>query len=1068
MIKIKYRILILICFSSITIYSQTVIDNFESVKDWKVYKSDGVETQVKLDEGHSGKAMRFDYDFVKGTGYGGIQKIFPIDLPENYQFTFWLKAKSPANNLEFKILDSTGQSVWWKVERNYEFPTDWVKIKIKKRHITFAWGPSQDKSPKKISKLEFTISSYVGGKGTIWLDDFEFEKLPPEDNSPINLTASASSQLSDKYSSENLVDNNPQNEWKSENKGTQNVILNLQKRREFGAIVIDWDKENYAKDFNVSLSHNGKDWEKVYSVSDAIGNRSYIRLKEEDAEKIKIELLKSSGNNYGIKEISVENVDYSEDINKFFINIAKDYPRGYFPRYFNEEGSFWTIVGVNNDTKEALMNEDGAVEVDKKQFSIEPYLFTNNKLITWNDVKRDQSLESENYLPGSYRKNHLPLPIVDWNYNKLYLRTNAFAYGEANTSSVLYLLYTIANNSDLERSGRLFLTIRPFQVDPYYQFLNITGGASEIDSIKYENGKVFVNHDKVVIPVTDPDDFGAAEFDKGDISSFISEGKIPDEKSVVDKRKLASGCLSYSFDLKPNEQKTIYLAVPFHNINIGNNLGLFGEDITEQQVRDRKTETIDFWKNKIDHIKFNLPESADRIINTWKSNLAYILINRDNAGIQPGSRSYERSWIRDGALTSSALLKSGIVKEVKDFIYWYADHLYENGKVPCVVDSRGPDPVPENDSHGEFIYLIKEYFNFTKDTTFLREMNEHVLKVVDYMDTLISQRTTAHFKNGNDSVRAYYGIMPESISHEGYSAKPMHSYWDDFFTMKGLKDATEIERILGEKNSYEKVKKFRDTFKQNLYNSLRLAIKTRNINYIPGCVELGDFDATSTTIAISPCNELPNLPEPYVKNTFDKYFEFFQNRRDNKIDWTAYTPYENRLIGSFIFLDEPDLAHELIKFFLNDQKPKGWNEWAEVVWHKERNPGYIGDMPHTWVGSDFINAVRSMFVYENEYDSSLVIGSALYKDWIDSPNGMSIENLPTYYGELSYSVKKNENSYTIKFYGDIALPPGGFDIRNFPVSKTPSSVSVNGISIGNFESNNIRVHQFPATVVINY
>ena len=30
-----------------------------------------------------------------------------------------------------------------------------------------------------------------------------------------------------------------------------------------------------------------------------------------------------------------------------------------------------------------------------------------------------------------------------------------------------------------------------------------------------------------------------------------------------------------------------------------------------------------------------------------------------------------------------------------------------------------------------------------------------------------------------------YGLMPASISHEGYSAKPMHSYWDDFWALKG-------------------------------------------------------------------------------------------------------------------------------------------------------------------------------------------------------------------------------------------------------------------------------------------
>ena len=125
-------------------------------------------------------------------------------------------------------------------------------------------------------------------------------------------------------------------------------------------------------------------------------------------------------------------------------------------------------------------------------------------------------------------------------------------------------------------------------------------------------------------------------------------------------------------------------------------------------------------------------------------------------------------------------------------------------------------------------------------------------------------------------------------------------------------------------------------------------------------------------------------------------------------------------------------------------------------------------MPHTWVGSDFINAVRSMFVYENEYDSSLVIGSALYKDWVDSPKGMSIENLPTYYGELSYSIKKNEDTYSVRLYGNITLPPGGFVIKNFPVGKTPASVSVNGKLLGDFDKNNIRVHKFPATVEINY
>jgi len=385
-----------------------------------------------------------------------------------------------------------------------------------------------------------------------------------------------------------------------------------------------------------------------------------------------------------------------------------------------------------------------------------------------------------------------------------------------------------------------------------------------------------------------------------------------------------------------------------------------------------------------------------------------------------------------------------------------------------VVDFRGPDPVPENDSHGELIYLIREYFNFTKDTAFLRSMNEYVLKAAEYIGHLTAQRSTDHFMNGNDSIRAYYGLVPESISHEGYSAKPMHSYWDNFFTMKGLKDAAEIERILGETEEYDRIRKQRDDFRENLYNSLRLAMKVRGIDYIPGCVELGDFDATSTTIALSPCNELNNLPKPQVYNTFDRYYEFFGARRDGRRDWVNYTPYENRLIGSFILLDQPERAHALIDFFLGDQRPQGWHHWAEVVWKESRRTGFIGDMPHTWVGSDFINAIRTMFVYENEYDSTLVLGAALYQDWIDTPGGMSVERLPTYYGELSYAIKKENNLYRIALYGDIDLPENGIRVRNFNGSKMPLKVVVNGEETTDYNEREIPVRIFPAELEIHY
>jgi uncharacterized protein (DUF2461 family) len=125
-------------------------------------------------------------------------------------------------------------------------------------------------------------------------------------------------------------------------------------------------------------------------------------------------------------------------------------------------------------------------------------------------------------------------------------------------------------------------------------------------------------------------------------------------------------------------------------------------------------------------------------------------------------------------------------------------------------------------------------------------------------------------------------------------------------------------------------------------------------------------------------------------------------------------------------------------------------------------------MPHTWVGSDFINAIRSMFVYENEYDETLVLASALYQDWIDNPEGMSVENLPTYFGDISFSIKRDQDKYHFSIYGDVELPANGISIRNFNGSKLPVKVTINDIEHKNFNEKEIIVNEFPADLIIYY
>ncbi|MDV7397901.1 hypothetical protein RZS08_41255, partial [Arthrospira platensis SPKY1] len=115
----------------------------------------------------------------------------------------------------------------------------------------------------------------------------------------------------------------------------------------------------------------------------------------------------------------------------------------------------------------------------------------------------------------------------------------------------------------------------------------------------------------------------------------------------------ADAFIRYRMALNAGETHSFIIKIPYHDKVVFTDKSEFENEFNK---------AVEFWNDKVNHVRFNLPESGNKIVNTLKANLVYILINRDLAGIQPGSRSYERSWIRDGSLTSSALLKNGIVE----------------------------------------------------------------------------------------------------------------------------------------------------------------------------------------------------------------------------------------------------------------------------------------------------------------------------------------------------------------------------------------------------------------------
>ena len=169
-----------------------VLDDFSDASGWRVVTSNQVSGSLRQVDGAQGKALCLDYDFNGVSGYAGIQRDLAITYPKNYRFDFQLRGDSPNNDLQFKLVDASGDNVWWVNKPKYDYPRGWTGVVYKKRHIDKAWGPDPDRVLRNSAKLEFTIYNNAGGKGSVCFDELTLTGLPAEDHSPLTATASAS------------------------------------------------------------------------------------------------------------------------------------------------------------------------------------------------------------------------------------------------------------------------------------------------------------------------------------------------------------------------------------------------------------------------------------------------------------------------------------------------------------------------------------------------------------------------------------------------------------------------------------------------------------------------------------------------------------------------------------------------------------------------------------------------------------------------------------------------------------------------------------------------------------
>jgi hypothetical protein len=1009
-------------------------DGAASLDRWSAAAATG--SRARLDVG--GGALGFAFGLEDGQSWAIARREIAVALPSHWVVALRLRADGAPTELQVKLIDPAGANVWWW-RRRERVSDETQHLVLRRAALEFAWGPAGGGDPDRLGAVEIAVAGGAGS-GTLWIEDFRIEPRPPASGPPRPRGIRASSYAAG-HEPERVLAAGERTGWRPDaTDATPWIELDLGETREWGGLVVDFT--GTAPPSRVLAAAASADWAELARDPGGPAGRRWLRTGEAESRRVRLELAAADG--WTIARVAVVPIELTVSPARWAAGVARAAPRGWYPRHLLGEQAYWAVVGGDGAERKGLLSEDGALEVDAEAFTVEPFLATGGRVLTWADVETSVALADDS----------LPIPSVAWAGDGLRLRVTACASGE----SMLVARYAVENPGDAARAARLLLAIRPFQVTPAWQSLNLRGGVASIVRIERDGPCVRVNDDREVVAVTAPDAFGASRSDEGPGSVF--EGRLSASARVDDPLGFAEGVLAFDLVLPPSGSEEIVIAVPLSADAPRPPAGIARAAAAEWGAT-RLADATAHWRARLANLPIALPPSGARVATALRASLAWILVNREGPRIQPGPRAYRRSWIRDGTLTGTALAEMGFADEARAFLRWYAPHQYDDGRVPCAVDRRGVDPAVEHDSHGELVWGVVEVFRLTGDRAFLGELWPRVLRAVDAIARLRATRTTDAFRD-----TACFGLLPESISHEGYASRPVHAYWDDFFALRALADTADAATVLGDVATAARIGGLRDAMRGDLHASIAATIARHGIDFLPGSVELGDFDPTSSAIVFDPCGEAERLPRALLEHTFERYWVELAGRQHAAGAAAAYTPYEIRNVVAMLRLGWKERALALLDRMLDDQRPREWRQWPEIVWRDARAPRFLGDLPHGWVASTFVRAVRRLIAYERDHDDALVVGAGVPEVWVREEPGVRIHGLATHFGALDLTMRaESDDRVRVVFGTALGRPPGGIVLES-PLPRPLREVIVDGRAHPSPDPRRAHLHEVPREVVL--
>lgn len=419
------------------------------------------------------------------------------------------------------------------------------------------------------------------------------------------------------------------------------------------------------------------------------------------------------------------------------------------------------------------------------------------------------------------------------------------------------------------------------------------------------------------------------------------------------------------------------------------------------QVEQAFIQAAEAWRKELPARVFG-PDP--RLAQVWEACAYHILAAMELNLPRIGAVNYPIFWMRDGIIILRALDMIGrhdLARIGSDYI--------------APLDFSGGFGA-ESDAPGEGIWALTSHARLNPDPAWLQSIFPHIQRRVGWLERMLSAQEPIRALTENRTATTYNTPASTILclaARNGCIHGRMDGHSPDFYincwALAGFKQAAWAARQLGETSRAETWEK----------EAVQLE-KAAADHLIPRYGNERDPVVSpypTGAFAKSPYREMvrEHFIQWYRANRLDE-----QGRRKREPLWTYFEAAQIHNAILFGFVKE---AWECLEGMLADacfpwniaawiEGPPGLNEQLPFANnHGER--GWLqtsralgGNMPHNWTSGEMLALLRTIFVREE--GDHLVLGSGVPDAWLKPGSRYGVQNMPTEFGLVSYTVTVDE------------------------------------------------------------